>query len=214
MTTPTPSPRRPSRVLVSPTCRPGWRGPAPFERGELRELLARLPGRRYPSTPWPHGPHLPHTRPAIDWLASRLPERLASVSGRVIRSIENSLWRPFPAFSGSRGSRLRSAQPIHLVPGAGAPSVWRIRVSGKVRSARPASRGLTMSMPEPFMPQSLVWLATSSSATRTLLKFSRLIALSMSRDFVRLLPEDGIPERMDAGGPALLCLFRVSTTAK
>jgi hypothetical protein len=45
-----------------------------------------VPGRRYPiNALWPHSPHLPlKTRMAIDWLASRLPEQLASVNGRVI----------------------------------------------------------------------------------------------------------------------------------
>lgn len=62
---------------------PTWLVRSHLERGELRELLARLPGRRYPiNALWPRGPHLPlKTRLAIDWLASRLPERLASVSG-------------------------------------------------------------------------------------------------------------------------------------
>ncbi|MFQ2768800.1 LysR substrate-binding domain-containing protein [Aeromonas caviae] len=62
---------------------PTWLARPHLERGELCELLARLPGRRYPiNALWPHGPHLPlKTRLAIDWLASRLPERLASVSG-------------------------------------------------------------------------------------------------------------------------------------
>ncbi|WP_324051687.1 LysR substrate-binding domain-containing protein [Aeromonas caviae] len=61
---------------------PTWLARPHLERGELRELLARLPGRRYPiNALWPHGPHLPlKTRLAIDWLASRLPEQLASVN--------------------------------------------------------------------------------------------------------------------------------------
>lgn len=54
-----------------------------LERGELREVLGSLKGRRYPiNALWPHSPHLPlKTRMAIDWLASRLPERLACVAG-------------------------------------------------------------------------------------------------------------------------------------
>ena len=61
---------------------PTWLARPHLERGELRELLALLPGRRYPiNALWPHGPHLPlKTRLAIDWLASRLPEQLASVN--------------------------------------------------------------------------------------------------------------------------------------
>ena len=54
MDDPTPSPRRPSRALVSPGCRPA--GAVPPRAGELRELLAPgLPGRRYPiNALWPH----------------------------------------------------------------------------------------------------------------------------------------------------------------
>ncbi|MCU9922665.1 LysR family transcriptional regulator [Aeromonas caviae] len=61
---------------------PTWLARPHLERGELRELLARLPGRRYPiNALWPRGPHLPlKTRLAIDWLASRLPEQLASLN--------------------------------------------------------------------------------------------------------------------------------------
>ena len=61
---------------------PTWLARPHLEWGELRELLVRLPGRRYPiNALWPHGPHLPlKTRLAIDWLASRLSEQLASVN--------------------------------------------------------------------------------------------------------------------------------------
>ncbi len=62
---------------------PSWLARPHLERGELREVLGALKGRSYPiNALWPHSPHLPlKTRMAIDWLASRLPERLASVSG-------------------------------------------------------------------------------------------------------------------------------------
>ncbi|MCV3278382.1 LysR family transcriptional regulator [Aeromonas hydrophila] len=62
---------------------PSWLARPHLERGELREVLGSLKGRRYPiNALWPHSPHLPlKTRMAIDWLASRLPERLASVAG-------------------------------------------------------------------------------------------------------------------------------------
>ncbi len=45
-------------------------------------MLGALKGRSYPiNALWPHSPHLPlKTRMAIDWLASRLPEQLASVN--------------------------------------------------------------------------------------------------------------------------------------
>ena len=62
---------------------PTWLARPHLERGELREVLGALKGRSYPiNALWPHSPHLPlKTRMAIDWLASRLPERLASVAG-------------------------------------------------------------------------------------------------------------------------------------
>lgn len=62
---------------------PTWLARPHLERGELREVLGSLKGRRYPiNALWPHSPHLPlKIRMAIDWLASRLPERLASVAG-------------------------------------------------------------------------------------------------------------------------------------
>jgi len=62
---------------------PSWLARPHLERGELREVLGSLKGRSYPiNALWPHSPHLPlKTRMAIDWLASRLPERLASVAG-------------------------------------------------------------------------------------------------------------------------------------
>lgn len=62
---------------------PTWLARPHLERGELREVLGALKGRSYPiNALWPHSPHLPlKTRMAIDWLASRLPERLARVSG-------------------------------------------------------------------------------------------------------------------------------------
>ncbi len=61
---------------------PTWLARPHLERGGLRELLPRLPRRRYPIFAlWPHCPHLPlKTRLAIDWLASRLSEQLASVN--------------------------------------------------------------------------------------------------------------------------------------
>ncbi|WAG16317.1 LysR family transcriptional regulator [Aeromonas hydrophila] len=62
---------------------PTWLARPHLERGELREVLGSLKGRSYPiNALWPHSPHLPlKTRMAIDWLASGLPERLASVAG-------------------------------------------------------------------------------------------------------------------------------------
>ncbi|HEG4448490.1 TPA: LysR family transcriptional regulator [Aeromonas hydrophila] len=62
---------------------PSWLVRPHLERGELREVLGSLKGRSYPiNALWPHSPHPPlKTRMAIDWLASRLPERLASVAG-------------------------------------------------------------------------------------------------------------------------------------
>lgn len=62
---------------------PSWLARPHLERGELREVLGSLKGRSYPiNALWPHSPHLPlKTRMAIDWLASGLPERLASVAG-------------------------------------------------------------------------------------------------------------------------------------
>ena len=62
---------------------PTWLARPHLERGELCEVLGSLKGRSYPiNALWPHSPHLPlKTRMAIDWLASRLPERLASVAG-------------------------------------------------------------------------------------------------------------------------------------
>ncbi|MER0499997.1 LysR family transcriptional regulator [Aeromonas hydrophila] len=62
---------------------PTWLARPHLERGELCEVLGSLKGRRYPiNALWPHSPHLPlKTRMAIDWLASWLPERLASVAG-------------------------------------------------------------------------------------------------------------------------------------
>ena len=59
-----------------------WLARPHLERGELREVLGALKGRSYPiNALWPHSPHLPlKTRMAIDWLASRLPEQLASVN--------------------------------------------------------------------------------------------------------------------------------------
>lgn len=61
---------------------PTWLARPHLERGELREVLGALKGRSYPiNALWPHSPHLPlKTRMAIDWLASRLPEQLASVN--------------------------------------------------------------------------------------------------------------------------------------
>lgn len=61
---------------------PTWLARSHLERGELREVLGALKGRSYPiNALWPHSPHLPlKTRMAIDWLASRLPEQLASVN--------------------------------------------------------------------------------------------------------------------------------------
>ncbi len=62
---------------------PSWLARPHLERGELREVLGSFKGRCYPiNALWPHSPHLPlKTRMAIDWLESRLPERLASVAG-------------------------------------------------------------------------------------------------------------------------------------
>lgn len=62
---------------------PSWLARPYLERGELCEVLGSFKGRRYPiNALWPHSPHLPlKTRMAIDWLASRLPARLASVAG-------------------------------------------------------------------------------------------------------------------------------------
>ena len=61
---------------------PTWLARPHLEQGELRELLARCRVGAIPSTPsGPVVPHLPlKTRLAIDWLASRLPEQLASVN--------------------------------------------------------------------------------------------------------------------------------------
>ncbi|MGL6514613.1 LysR family transcriptional regulator [Aeromonas hydrophila] len=62
---------------------PSWLACPHLERGDLREVLGSFKGRSYPiNALWPHSPHLPlKTRMAIDWLASRLPARLAHVAG-------------------------------------------------------------------------------------------------------------------------------------
>ena len=71
--------------------------------------------------------------------------------------------------------------------------------------------GLTMSMPGAVhAPIAGLATPTSSSAARTLPKFSRLIALRHVAGLVRLLPEDGIP---GAWMPVAqrFALFKVST---